>query len=156
MASCLTYFAAMNYRKALVFFSLILSICILLQYYRKFNLTEKQGYYVRHCVTDRILGKVSAELQSVPFEDSKETSPENGEQRRSSFENIFKNKVWVPQEERKSENQASGNKNYCFFALTYLAYSYMRSVTSIGYIDIMIMRSISEGRSMALYHPGMR
>src|SRR6218665_1958892 len=120
----------MNYRKALVFFSLILLFCIIHQYHRNFNLyfsaeepkshswsigrfseAGGHGYYVRHCVTDRILGNVPSELQSIPFKISEHNSSENPEERRSSFENIFKNKVWVPQQERKNENQASGNNN---------------------------------------------
>src|SRR6218665_2465982 len=123
--------ARMKYGKALGFWILVLSIsCIgLLQYHRSINLkvlveepkplsestdsisnARRQEYYVRNCITERILGKVEMDLETVvPFEVSDENSPEIGEKRKSSFEEIFIKKLWIPPGGGANEKQASGN-----------------------------------------------
>ena len=123
--------ARMKFRKVPSFLILILSLlCFgLLQYHRSIQTNvlafepkshpestgsisseRRQEYYVRHCITERILGKVEMEMETnVPFEVSYETSPEIGENRKSSFEEIFISKLWIPPEEEANEKQASGN-----------------------------------------------
>src|SRR6218665_3224633 len=132
----------MRYQKAPVFLILGLSIsCIgLLQYHRSsrpidvnvsatepkphsestdsISNTRRQQYNVRHCISDRILGKAKVVLDTnVPFEVSDETSPEIGENRKASFEDIFKNKVWILPGEGVNEKQASGNDISMFLGL---------------------------------------
>jgi|SRR6218665_2667223 len=130
--------ARMKFRKATGFLILVLSItCLgLLQYHRRVNLSvsatepephlesnnsisnaRRQEYYVRHCITERILGKVEMGLDAVvPFEVSDETSPEIGENRKSSFEEIFIKKLWIPPGQGANEKQASGNAISMFLA----------------------------------------
>src|SRR6218665_1240609 len=132
----------MRYQKAPVFLILGLSIsCIgLLQYHRSsrpidvnvsatepkphsestdsISNTRRQEHHVRHCISDRILGKAKVILDTnVPFEVSDETSPEIGENRKSSFEEIFIKKLWIPPGQGVNEKQASGNDISMFLGL---------------------------------------
>jgi len=119
----------MTYQKSLGFFVLIFLFCGILFYHRnletehsakepkshldrlsKAGEAERQGYYVRHCTTDYILGRTPRGLQAVPFEVPSGTSPEIAENRKSSFEHIFINKVWIAEGERNKKNLASGKK----------------------------------------------
>lgn len=68
----------------------------------------REGYYVRHCITYRILGKRPNKLQTIPFEALEEISSESAEKRKSSFESVFKNKAWIPAKERKNDSRVSG------------------------------------------------
>ena len=118
----------MKYGKAPIFLILIISIsCIgLLRYHFNIDLNAltpyseladrisnnagRQEYYIRNCISNRILGKAGIVLDTVAlFEVSDETSPEIGENRKASFQDIFKKKIWISPGEGDNEKQASGN-----------------------------------------------
>lgn len=116
----------MTYLKVLSFLILILLFCGILYYHSnpeteylseepklhsdRLSQAGTQGYYVRHCTTDRVLGKTPKGLQTAPFEVQKGISPENSDNRKSSFQHIFKNKLWIEKGERNKKNVASGKQ----------------------------------------------
>ena len=121
--------AKMAYQKALGYFVLIFLFCGILFYHRDLETehsakepkshsdrfsrageAERQGYNVRHCTTDSILGRAPKGLQTVPFEVPSRTSPEISKSRTSSFQRIFQNKVWIAAGERNKTSLASGKK----------------------------------------------
>lgn len=139
---------SMTYRRVLALLILILSVCGILQYHSNFIMEHlvmeqdshsdslpragRQGYYVRHCTTGRILGKAPSGLQTIPFKVSKGSSPEIAENRKSSFENIFKTKEWIRPDERKNENRASGKRIlHIITRLSIHTYKYMYVRTHI-------------------------
>src|SRR6218665_2501128 len=138
--------STMTYSKVLSFLILILLLCGILYYQRNpetEHLTMKpklqsdrlskagtQSYtyvYVRHCTTDRILGKTPNGLQSVPFEVTGGTSPDNENSRKSAFQQIFKNKVWIAPRERNNSKAASGKRSEFIHSFIHCRHLYSAS-----------------------------
>lgn len=64
--------------------------------------------YIRHCITNEVIGKLPPNLETRPFAGPLTNATEDAKERKASFDDIFKSKTWLSGEEKKEEERASG------------------------------------------------